>query len=216
LKVYEEKKINEIFREINRELKTDITVYMLGGGALIRHGFKVATKDIDLVTDNHHQIEQLTDVLKDLGYVIVTDLEREYLDLGANVILEREDSPRFDIFFKIVCKKLMLSKDIKDRAIEYIVLSNLNVKILSKEDIFLFKVVATRERDMEDASLVVESDVDWYTILEETEKQNKYSERKWFPMLYQAIEELETKYHQRCPVKDEIYSRALKDLESKA
>ncbi len=152
--------------------------------------------------------------MRDIGYETVTELEGPYKKMGTTTVLERENSPRFDIFLEIVCKKLVLSESIKDRSSNFITLDDLTVKLLSKEDIFLFKVVATRERDIEDASRLVESGLDWHIILRETEVQSVHTDRKWFPLLYQVVEELEQEYSQSCPVKDEIYQRSLDDLES--
>ncbi|MFW6144204.1 MAG: hypothetical protein ACOC55_01350 [Candidatus Natronoplasma sp.] len=66
---------------------------------------------------------------------------------------------------------------------------------------------------IEDASRLVESGLDWSIVLKETEEQSDHTERKWFPLLYQSIEELEQGYSQEYPVKDEIYQRAMNDLE---
>ncbi|MFP4609269.1 MAG: hypothetical protein ACLFNY_06805, partial [Candidatus Aenigmatarchaeota archaeon] len=66
---------------------------------------------------------------------------------------------------------------------------------------------------IEDASRLVESGLDWSIVLKETEEQSDHTERKWFPLLYQSIEELEQGYSQQYPVKDEIYQRAMNDLE---
>lgn len=213
MKLYEGDKIEEVFKGIEECSDDRIEAYLLGGGAMIQHGFKTATKDIDLVLDNQEHLTRLTIALKEIGYETVTELENVYKKMDAKTVLERENSPRFDIFLDIVCKKLVLSENIKERSSNFIDLNNLTIKLLSKEDIFLFKVVATRERDLEDASRLVESDLNWSVIVKETGEQSIYTDRKWFPLLYQAIEELEEEYSQNCPVKDEIYKRAMDDLE---
>ncbi|MFO7991236.1 MAG: DUF6036 family nucleotidyltransferase [Thermoplasmata archaeon] len=214
MKLHEEEKINEIFRSIDELLNEKVTAYLLGGGAMIHHGSKTSTKDIDLVLDDYHQLTILTDTLKRMGYETVTELESPYEELGAKTVLEKDGYPRFDIFLNIVCKKLGLSKTIKDRSIEAFDLHDLTINVLSKEDIFLFKVVATRDRDIEDAGRLVESGLNWEIILKEAEKQSEITDRRWFPILYQVIEELEEEYSQTCPIKDEIYRRAITDLES--
>ncbi|MBS3782181.1 MAG: hypothetical protein KGY66_06695 [Candidatus Thermoplasmatota archaeon] len=213
MKLYGEKKIEEVFKEIDEHLEDKTEAYLLGGGAMIQHDFKTATKDIDLVLDKQEYLTTLTSTLKKIGYETVPELESSYEKMKAKKVLERENSPRFDIFLEIVCKKLVLSEGIKKRSSNFIDLDKLTIKILSKEDIFLFKIVATRERDMEDASRLVESGLDWSVIVNETDEQSDHTERKWFPLLYQSIEELEQEYSQECPVKDEIYQRAMKDLE---
>ncbi|MFW6140993.1 MAG: DUF6036 family nucleotidyltransferase [Candidatus Saliniplasma sp.] len=213
MKLHEENKIKEIFRNLDEYLNEKVTAYLLGGGAMIYHGSKTATKDIDLVLDDYNQLTILSNTLKRIGYETVTELENQYEKLGAKTVLEKDGQPRFDIFLNIVCKKLGLSKTIKERSTEAFDLNNLTIKVLSKEDIFLFKVVATRDRDIEDASILVETGLNWKIILKETEAQSKITDRRWFPMLYQVIEELEEEYSQTCPVKEEIYQKAIADLE---
>lgn len=214
MKLYEEEEIEEIFKEIYQHLNDKIEAYLLGGGAMIQHGSKTATKDVDLVLDKQEYLETLSSALKEIGYETVPELKSSYQKMEAKTVLEKDNSPRFDIFLDIVCKKLVLSEGIKERSSNFIDLDKLTVKLLSKEDIFLFKIVATRERDIEDASRLVESGLDWSVILNETEEQSVYTERKWFPLLYQSIEELEQEYSQECPVKDEIYQRAMNALEN--
>lgn len=214
MKLYEGKKIVQVFEEIEKNLDSKIVAHMLGGGAMIQHGSKTATKDIDLVLDEHDYLNTLTSSLKEIGYKTVTKLESSYEKMGAKRVMERENSPRFDIFLDVVCKKLILSEGIKERSKKFIDLDNLTIKLLSKEDIFLFKIVATRERDLKDASRLIESGLDWSIILEETEKQSVHTGRKWFPLLYQVVEDIEEKYSQKCPVKDEIYQSAMEDLEN--
>jgi len=39
-----------MFRELDAAIKTRVTVFMIGGGAMMKHGLKIRTEDIDIVS----------------------------------------------------------------------------------------------------------------------------------------------------------------------
>jgi len=43
--------IQSLFRELDEHISRRTSVYMIGGGSLMRYGLKSQTKDIDIVVD---------------------------------------------------------------------------------------------------------------------------------------------------------------------
>ena len=94
---------------IGMQIKTPLTVYLIGGGAMAFRDLKNTTKDIDLIVTSWDDLQQLQIVLLANGYEIVKDPGEEYDELGAQRILENDDGCRIDVFNQQVIDKLVLS-----------------------------------------------------------------------------------------------------------
>jgi len=94
--------IKSELREIGRQLDTDLTVYLIGGGAMSFRDLKETTKDIDLIVTDGDDLRILQAVLLERGYDIVRDPSEEYDELGAQRILENDDGCRIDIFIDLL------------------------------------------------------------------------------------------------------------------
>jgi len=215
MKMFEKDELDRILNKIDGVLKNKTTVFLIGGLALIKHGAKTSTKDIDLVLAEKDDYQRLKDALGRLGYEPVQEKKEEYEALNAKVVMDHHEDPRFDIFLNEICGQLILSDDMVKRSEPIGEYDNLNLNVISREDIFIFKIAATRDRDMDDASFLFESGLDWQVIMSETKKQSEITGKKWFPLLYQCLEEFEEEYSLRSPFKEEIYRRALEQLEER-
>ena len=51
----------DLLQNIAKKLKRNITVYAVGGTAMMFHGIKDTTKDIDLVFDNEKDMKEFED-----------------------------------------------------------------------------------------------------------------------------------------------------------
>lgn len=171
------------FTYLDKRIEEEMTVYLLGGGAMTFRGLKNATYDLDLLVTTHQDFELLRDLLLERGYNFVENPTVEYKALGAAALLDKDGACRFDIFDRKVIKKLSLSRGMKERAKKVFVGSKLNVNALSNEDVFLFKGVAGRTRDITDMIRLVETEqgLSFDVIIEEFQNQlpiNKSEEEK--------------------------------------
>jgi hypothetical protein len=118
---------------------------------------KGATKDIDLVVPDGDAYGQLWAVLMDLGYAEVQSLNPDYRALGATSCVENDDGCRLDIFNQQVANKLVLTDGMQERSEPFLNLNRLAVRLVSNEDIFLFKAIAGRDDDIEDMNMLVQA-----------------------------------------------------------
>lgn len=213
MKLFDEDELDRAIEEIDEMLKEETKVYLIGGLAMIYHGSKTSTKDIDLVLKDKEDYNRLKQALTRSGYESIQEKTDEYQGLNAKIVMDDPEKPRFDIFLNEVCGQLWLSEGMVERSESIMNLDNLRLHILSREDIFLFKIVATRDRDMDDASVLFESGLDWPTIRKETEIQSELTGKKWFPLLYQCLEEFEEEYSLTSPIKEDVYERAMEQIE---
>ncbi len=159
------------FISIDEEIDNEMTVYLMGGGAMTFRGLKNATYDLDLLVTTRDDFEILRDLLLELDYEVVENPIEEYKALGAAVLLDKDDACRFDIFDRKVIRKLRLSDGMRERAEEVFTGSKLRVYALSNEDIFLFKGVSGRSRDMKDMVQLVETGLAFDVMIEEFQNQ---------------------------------------------
>ena len=206
--------------ELNRlgtQLRTEVTVYLIGGGAMAFRSLKDTTKDVDLVVTDGNDLRVLGAALRENGYEVVREPGDEYEDLGAQRILENEDGCRFDVFNRQVIDKLVLSESMRRRSESHLDAGRLSVALVSAEDVFLFKSVAGRTDDIGDMFVLVQTDLDFEVIEEELERQIELLGRELFvTYANEALLELEDRHDVSTPLAErasDITERAYRELE---
>ena len=202
------KTLNALFDEIGGGLNKKVNLYVFGGAALMFAGLKEATKDIDVVLETKEEEKAFVDILKRLGFGSIP-LTGEYKNLKLEGIYGRKNE-RFDVFLKIICDKLALSKNMVSRSKIKSQHSNLSVKMLSSEDIFLLKSVFFRAGDYEDCVALFKTGINWDTIYNEITDQCKDNPANvWKSHLLARIEDMQEREHIRVP----IHHKILNDFE---
>ena len=163
---FEASAIRQQFSELAGLIDTDLTVYLIGGGALTLQDLKNATRDIDLIVREMAELQQLWNVLRDAGYQPQGDVATEYNELDAAFILEK-DRRRFDVFHEQVAGVLHLSEPMVSRSRHLFDEGNLAVRTVSLNDIFLFKAVANRDDDVDDMVQIAQTGIDEELIVGE-------------------------------------------------
>lgn len=158
--------IRQQFSELAGLIDDELTVYLIGGGALTLEGLKNATKDIDLIVREESELKQLWSVLRSAGYEPQEDLDEEYDELETAFILEK-DRRRFDVFREQVAGVIYLSDSMVSRSRHLFDEDGLSVRMASLNDIFLFKAVANREDDVDDMVRIAQGGINDDVIVEE-------------------------------------------------
>ncbi|AWB27963.1 DUF6036 family nucleotidyltransferase [Halococcoides cellulosivorans] len=209
--------IESELRRIGSALESDLTASLIGGGAMAFRDLKSTTKDIDLIVTDGDDLRMLQAVLLDHGYSVVEDPNEEYDDLGAQRILENDDGCRIDDFNQQVIDKLVLSKGMCDRSVVHLEAGGLTVKLLSSEDIFLFKSVAGRTDDIEDMFALVQTDLNDDVIEDELDHQiDLLGQELFVTYVNEALLELEDRHNVSPSIADrvsEITQRVYRELD---
>lgn len=158
--------IRDQFDELAGLLDEPTTVYLIGGGALTLMELKDATRDLDLIVESETESDRLFEALRSAGYRLPDDLEEGYDDLHAAFILQRGPR-RFDVFNRQVAGVLHLSEQMIDRSEELLDEGPLTGRMVTLNDIFLFKSVANREDDVDDMVVLAQAGIDTEVIMEE-------------------------------------------------
>lgn len=209
--------IQSELENVGTELQTEVTVYLIGGGAMAFRGLKDTTKDIDLVATSETAFNRLLAGLDDQGYEKVSDLDETYQQLGARLCVENPDGCRIDVFNRQVANKLIFSDAMRQRSEEHLTSNEFTVRLTALEDIFLFKTVAKRPDDIDDMNTLVQTSLDFNAIEEEIETQVELLGGKQFTThVRESLDELYEQYEIQTPLEyviDNYYAQYMNELE---
>jgi len=203
---FPQNKLVEALNEIENQLPKSIEAYLIGGLAMIFHGAKMATKDVDIVFMDPENAQTFIETAQKIGFFRAESLQEEYRDLATRCVLEGKDGVRFDIFVDKVCNALTFSQRMKSRAEKGYDEKMLKLYVASKEDIFLFKAITSRPGDLADMATITGKEIQWNIIKDEVRKQP--DNWKWISRLYLRLLELEDEYDIPSPLKTELKDEA--------
>ncbi len=202
--------IYEELKKIDDTLDKQLKLYLIGGGNMSLLGLKNATRDIDVILNEEKESMILKNALLRCGY------EGKYLPvyqkMGSRLVMENEDGFRWDVFVNVVCHGLILSHYMMNRCREMqFGFKNLKLFLLSKEDVFLFKCITERERDLEDMHILYLQGLDFEIIKKEIKWQSENSSVAWIAYLFQRLMKLQEEYGIIVPNIKEIEKMAEED-----
>lgn len=186
-KYFGKEPLQDFFEKAGKELNKETPVFLFGGGAMAFRNQKNATKDLDFILKNEKDYEAFVSAIEKIGFKEPVKIDIEYN--GIKMLGGIWDNPsglRLDLFHKNVLHKLELSEKVIERSEAFGIFGKLEVRMLSNEDIVLFKSMTQRLDDLRDIAIIVRSsDFNWNTVLEECKAQ---STRK--PFLVFLLEKL--------------------------
>jgi len=176
--------INKQLEDVSLKLSRKVTVFHIGGNAMCWYGLKETTKDSDLVLLSEDDANLLVEALLFSNFIENESSEPGYEDVWkrlsypreGNVKEEQQPTMKVELFVNRICGKLFFSDGMISRSQDYKTFGKLDMKMCSKEDIFLFKAASTR-RDRDDLINLVETGLDWKIISKELDYQFSIIER---------------------------------------
>jgi len=190
-------------QNLGKAVKQKVTIFVAGGAAMAFLGLKIATRDIDVIVGTHAEVSRLDSCLRRIGYA-PPKTTLKYLQMKTSAILENSQGFRWDIFQQTLAGKLSLSNGMISRSQLFGIIGKLEVRILSKNDIFLLKSVTDRDLDLEDMRVIAESSVGWETIRQECQLQARNSGQIWENALCEKLVELRKTRNITSPIEKEI------------
>lgn len=201
--MFNKDELDQLLSNAGSRIEMPIKIFMIGGCALSFKGLKEATKDIDIVVTDRKSFNIFDKAMKENGFQPMSEKESEFYITALAVY--RKDNSRIDVFLKQVGKMLFLSKNMVQRAEEYRKYNNLYVYLVSNEDIFLFKMMTSREGDIYDCDRIMRTGMDYNFIYNEIVEQSKEKGKRWFFWAYENICKLEDHNGIRIPIKNKIF-----------
>ena len=134
-------------------------------------GLKPETIDMDMVLLTEKSYSDIKTALLKLGYEVTSKTQyAETVYKNAFVLFKKGDS-KIDIFVMRVCNLFDFSTAMMNRARLFGRYDKLNVRLASDEDIFLFKSITGREKDLDDLAILNGSITEWHLIINEFNNQ---------------------------------------------
>jgi len=190
--LFQEEQLDKIFNEIASKIEGPMEGFLIGGLAMIKNKMKTATKDIDIIFENEDDARTFIEAAQLIGFKPDTELPPEYEEMDAMIVLRDKEERRIDVFVRVVMKGLIYSDTMKFRARGIHFGESLTIRVSSNEDIFLYKSITPRDRDLEDMEILARTgDIDWVII--EKEAKNQPTPWKWIGRLFGRLIELEEK-----------------------
>lgn len=182
---------NQLLIQIGNKLPKEITVYAIGGTAMMFLGLKDATMDIDLVFTNKKEIKMFKEAAISLGYREM-DSARVYGVQNNCPEMISLGTSHFDLFtLKVI--DFIFSKNMQERATQtHQFGKNLKLKIADKHDIIIMKCATRRMKDEEDIVNIVKYNppIEWDTIIKEIKVQVSLGKETAFLEMGNVIEKL--------------------------
>jgi hypothetical protein len=175
--------IRSVFERVGSKLDAPITAYHIGGNAMCWYGLKNTTKDADVVFLSKASAETFRKALLGSKFIEneIVNLDGGYAEMNTFGIfdevketpLNQEFTPglRVDVFLKKVCGVFDFSEGMRDRCVKGFDSGNLVNMVCAPEDVFLFKSVTSREKDMDDMLSLYEDELDWKVVEAELKAQ---------------------------------------------
>ncbi len=213
--MFEKNSIIELLEKIGAILPVRVKIYMIGGGALSLKGLKEATKDVDLVLLDKKALHQIKDSFEKIGYEIDKGLFKEQFYKDAVFVFLDKSGSRIDILVDVVCGMLRLTEDMQKRAAKYGSFGNLDLYLVSNEDILLFKAITDRPQDLKDIRALIDATkLNWDVIIKECVSQHR-KETKWIFWFYEQICRLEEQESFPIPEKSRVFEVCLQNWDRK-
>ncbi len=207
----------ELFSLIGKTLKKQVECYVVGGTAMMFLSLKETTKDIDILFKNKENYENFRKALFSLG---AKESEIKIINPQKISSILTLGNARFDLFLEYLIH-FKLNNNIISRIKELHEFSNLIIKVVSPEDIILFKSFADREGDRIDVANIIKIiNVNWEIILKEAEEQTKISEYFFTPFLYNFLIGIKQDLNVEIPQEflkrlEKLTTKALQEAEKK-
>nr|WP_241432790.1 hypothetical protein [Natrinema pellirubrum] len=101
--------------------------------------------------------------------------------------------------------KLVLTDGMQEHGEPFLNLDRLTVRLVSNEDIFLFKLIAGRDDDIEDMNMLVQAGLDYDVARDELEAQiERLGDDQFATFANEALVELEERYEVTMPIEGRV------------
>jgi hypothetical protein len=206
-----QEEIYSLFRSLGDVLTEPVKVLTIGGAALIEYDLKDATKDVDIICVTDEDKKSLLECALNVGFELKGP-EKRHRRLGLDRIAIK-NLHTIDIFARTISGGFIATANMWYRAINPKKFGLLDVRYASIEDIFIMKLIAHRDGDLEDCAKLVTVGLDFDIIYDEVESQyisnlddsDDFEDFKiWITYLDEGVGDLELKYGISIPISDKI------------
>jgi hypothetical protein len=207
---------NQLLLTIARNLKKPITVYAVGGTAMMFLGLKDATLDIDLVFTTEEDRKTFIDAITTIGYKTYNSIT-VYGAKRNQPKMYSLGNERFDLFLNEVID-FVFSENMQKRCAQvHEYERTLKLCIAHHQDIVLMKCATDRAKDLDDARKIIETKgIDYESLIAEAATQVTHGRTEVYFDLGEFLEKLKgTGVNIPQDILNRLYDLSIKELEKK-
>ncbi len=195
----------KLLLSIARSLKRKVKAFAVGGTAMMFHGLKDTTKDIDLVFTGERDRDEFRKAAMEMGYSGYDPVKVYGAKRNRPVMLTRGDEERFDLFMTEVIDFVFSEAMIRRATDVHEFGKSFELHIADPHDIILMKCATDRLKDKDDARQIIGSrKIDWGIIIEEAQSQVRLGKKRALWDLEEFVSEL---IKMRTPIPREALKR---------
>jgi len=171
----------------------EMTIYAVGGTAMMFYGIKKQTLDVDFVFTKEKDREIFIESAKSLGYKKLDSSIVYGFKKNIPIMIQIADA-RLDLFLEDVINFRFSEAMIKRSEQIHQFGKNLTIKLADIHDIILMKCATNRLKDEEDIiSIFKNKDINWNILIQEAENQIKLGKKTAILELGNFFEKMDKK-----------------------
>lgn len=189
----------KLLLDIAQELQAPVTVFAVGGTAMMFLGLKESTLDIDLVFKDMQRRDNFKKAAEALGYRKMDSIKIYGTKNNTPEMLTLGDE-RFDLFIIDVID-FVFSQAMQQRAQDtHQFGDNLVLRIANPHDIILMKCATDRLKDKDDArQIILNTTINWNIVIEEAKNQVRLGRHEAIFCLGEFLEDLKKTLKEKIP-----------------
>ena len=161
------------------------TAFIVGGGAMVIHGFRERAPDLDVLVDSFDRLQIIDRALIEAGFTGSKDIATEAEP--TNLCMYHDDAFRdIDLWTDDADADLnhRLTDGVRDRSESFVSGEYIDFRVISREDLIVSKLLTERLKDLSDFRSILETDLDRTVIRSELVAQCELQDREVPSMLF--------------------------------
>ena len=159
------------------------TAFIVGGGAMVIHGFRERAPDLDVLVDSFDRLQIIDRALIEAGFTGSKDIATEAEP--TNLCMYHDDAFRdIDLWTDDADLNHRLTDGVRDRSESFVSGEYIDFRVISREDLIVSKLLTERLKDLSDFRSILETDLDRTVIRSELVAQCELQDREVPSMLF--------------------------------
>ena len=146
------------------------TAFIVGGGAMVVHGFRERAPDLDIVV---HPVDHFPSIYRGFtaaGFTLSVEITDE--SDPTFMRMSHEDTFRkIELLTDGVNLDHRLTDGVRDRSESFITGQSVDFRVISREDLIVSKLLTERRKDLSDFRSIRQTDLDFAVIRSELDTQ---------------------------------------------
>ena len=168
--------IESELRKVASTGENSAKAFIIGGGAMVVHGFRERAPDLDIVVDSVDCLHMIDQGFTEAGFSrsVETTTEKK----SSYMRMHHEDTFReIELLTDDVDLDHRLTEGVRDRSESFVSGEYIDFRVISREDLIVNKLLTERQKDLSDFRSILKTDLDTAVIRSELVTQCELQDR---------------------------------------